>query len=152
MISATLLIPASLTFLKRLKIKKPQNDSSNHKHANKIVSSIVQCFSRLSINHPGKLSLTALLIVIVFGIGVTKLYVESSAAYMLKKDSFLYQADLHLGNLFKGHMVTNLVLDSGKKGGALDPTFLKFIEKFRKWVVNPRNRKKIPYPPYVIIW
>ena len=141
MVSATLLIPASLTFLKKLKIKNP-GKASGGQHSNKYVSGMVNWFSKLSTTHPRKLTITAILIVVVFGYGVSGLYVESSAAYMLKKDSFLYKADLHLGNLFKGHMVTNLVLDSGKKGGALEPAFLKFIEKFRRWAVSENNRKK----------
>ncbi|MCK4906854.1 MAG: MMPL family transporter [Spirochaetes bacterium] len=142
MVAATLLLPASLTLLKKLKVRKPKKHKSHHQHSNVIVSRVLSGFRRVSLRHPGKLSLIALLIVIVFGIGISRLYVESSAAYMLKKDSFLYKADIHLGNLFRGHMVVNLVLDSGKKDGALEPSFLKFIEKFRKWAVSPKNKKQ----------
>lgn len=140
MLAASLLLPAALSLLKPLPVKKRWLNRKERKHTNATITKLVSRFNKISIEHAKGLSVLSLLIIIIFSLGISRIYVESSAAYMLKKDSFLYKADIHLGNLFKGHMVTNLVFDSGKPGGAYEPDFLKFIEKFRKWAVNPYNR------------
>ncbi len=136
------LIPSALVLLKPLGVSKKKEKENQ---GSKLVDKLLALFDNLSQKYSKQVVFGTLIVVILFGIGLTKLEVDTSVSKMLKKDSFLYKADQRVSNLFNGFIMSDLIVDSGKKGGALKSDFLKKIASLRRWLVSEKNKKNYCY-------
>jgi len=135
------LIPSVLVLLKPLSLSGKKGEKQKSKFVDKLLS----LFDMLSQKYAKKVVLITTTVVIIFGFGLTQLQVDTSVSKMLKKDSFLYKADKRISDLFNGFIMSNLIIDSGEKGGALKSAFLKKVAALRKWIVIEKNRKAFCY-------
>ncbi|MCP5106337.1 MAG: MMPL family transporter [bacterium] len=140
-----MLIPSALVMMKTLplkkKSKKGKEKSADTDSSNFIVRSTVKLLSRLSVKRPGTVIVAAIIMVVIFSVGISMLKVESGPMFNFKESSYIYQSDMRIGELFKGSMAMNLVIDSGRADGAKDPGFLKLIEEIRRWLTSPEGQE-----------
>ena len=142
MFVAISLIPSALMLLKLLPLKEKQANQEHHHEGNWLVKNIVRGLSYFMLNFP---KLIAVIVVISLGIaafGVSKLTTETSPSTYFKPDSYIRKASSHIGKVFNGSMLLNVVFDSGRKGGARDPEFLRYIEDVRTFIAKPEHREK----------
>ncbi len=142
MVIAVMLIPSALMLMKLIPLKEHKKKNNQGSHTNPLVEKIVALFSHLSLDRPLAVVIISIVIIIFFGYGLSQVKVETGPMFNFKEDSYPYQSEMRIGELFDGTMVLNLIIDSGKRDGVKDPPFLKFIEDIREWVVSPENRKK----------
>ncbi len=137
MLISSALIPSSLMLMKLIPFDKKRVKQSNY-----AVNIILNFFNRLTVKHSKFVVITSLILIIIFSFGITKIKVETSPLYQFKKDSYLYQSDIRISELFNGTVLMNLIIDSGAQNGAKDPGFLQLIEEIRKWILSDGNRNK----------
>jgi len=137
MVIAIMLIPSALSIMKLLPFKERVKTKKINEHQNIVIVNIIRFFSWVSIKK-SIFAISIFLIFIIIGIiGITKIEAETSPAHYFKKNSYLITSDIKYGASFKGSVVMDLIIDSGKTDGALEPKFLNFIEKVRNHLKNP---------------
>ncbi len=139
-IISTMLIPSSLMLMKTLPVRNGNGGEADHN--NIVVKKLVTVLNKISLNHSKAVVAVYAIIIVVLSIGITKIYVETSALEYFEKDSYLYKSDMRINSLFEGSIVMNLIVDSGKTDGIKDPQFLKMTEEIREWIVGPENKEK----------
>ncbi len=137
-----MLIPSALMLMKLLPRKKKSDDKHIEVHANPLVEKIVTKFNHLSLNRPLYVVIVSSIIFIISVIGLSMIKVETGPMFNFKEDSWIYKAEMRIGDLFNGTMFVNMIIDSGEKDGVKNPEFLKMIEEIREWLVTPEGKEK----------
>ncbi len=130
------LIPAFLVLLKPLSLDK----FSGEKKTNPVVVKALEFLAHLSLNHPGKVIAVFSFLFVIGVIGLFDIRPETAPMYNFRDDSYIRKSDDRLGELFNGTFANDLIIDSGRPGGAKDPEFLKFVEGVREWMALPEQR------------
>lgn len=143
-IVSIIMIPSALMLMKQLPAQKQHKteDDSEQEHGNALVRAIIAFFSHFAVNHS---KFVVMMVILTMGLGIwgmTYVTTETAPTTFFKEDSYVRKATFHIGDVFDGSMVLNVVFDSGESGGAYDPEFLKFIEDIRNWVEQPEQKKK----------
>jgi hypothetical protein len=130
MLVSFLLIPASLSLLKPLPFSLKQKEIQGNRILDRMMTKISWITTEKS-----KITTIIFSIIFIAGVvGLTKVKPETSPIYNFNEGSYIRNADTKISDLFNGSFSINLVLDSGKNDGALDPVFLSFIEELRTWL------------------
>lgn len=140
MFVAVSLIPSFLMLLKLLPLKEKPAGQETYHEGNWAVKNIVRFLSYFTLNYPKSIATIVILSLLVSGYGITRLTTETAPVTYFKDGSYVKTASLHIGEVFNGSMVLNIVFDSGQAGGARTPEFLKYIEQVRDWLDKPEQR------------
>ncbi|MDH5721390.1 MAG: MMPL family transporter [Spirochaetia bacterium] len=138
MLITFLLIPGALILLRPIKPEKIKKK----KGSNKFIHLILDKLSHLSTAHAKRITILSVILLIMGIFGLTKVTPETAPMYNFKDDSIIRKADDRIGELFQGTFAINLVFDTGKKDGAKEPEFLKFIEKMQSWADDPAQKNE----------
>ena len=139
---SVMLIPSALMLMKLLPHKTKHQDVDHFEYSSPSVGRIIRLLNHLCRFHPGAVFICCILIILVFSYGITKIRIETAPLHNFKKSSFLYKADFLLGNLFRGSIASNFIIDSGRKNGVKDPVFLRRVEEIRAWITSPENQER----------
>jgi len=136
---AVTMIPAALSLMNLL----PAGGASNEReHHNPVVMKAVNFISHLVVNHSRWVVFVTGGILVIFSLGLFGLYVETAPMFYFEKDSYVFRSDKKISENFHGSIALNLIIDSGKNGGAKDPEFLKFIEELRSFLTNEEGKNQ----------
>lgn len=131
---ASSLIPAVLVLVGRLP-KEERRTRRRHP-----VDRCIHGASWLVSRHPrGVVAATALVIGVCL-VGMARLRVESDFLLYFKKNDAVRVSAQVVGDKFKGRSGFNLLIDSGKAGGVLEPAFLGRVEAIRQELTS-QDRK-----------
>ena len=131
MVVATTLIPSVLVLRhgsgkKGLPVKKISTKKSRHP-----VELAVRLFTFLATRHPGKVVFATCLLIGFCLLGVSRIEVESDFLTYFKKSDPIRTSAALIDTKFKGRWGFNLLIDTQKSGGVLEPSFLKEMERLR---------------------
>lgn len=134
------LIPAAFSLMSDPEGKKDDSESSkSHSPVSILVDKLITLFTHLSTQHYKKI-LAATFLVLVFSItGMVQIMAETSVHAYFKPDDPVLTSSWHIGQKFGGYSGLNIIIDSGKNRGVLEPDFLRFTEKLRKYLESPDN-------------
>ncbi|MBU0993124.1 MAG: MMPL family transporter [Proteobacteria bacterium] len=137
MIISLTVIPAGLMLLPH---KKPSLKSSLPGKPSKTFSDLlIQIFTTVSKLHSKKVILVSGIIVIIAFFGLLKLNVETQFLLNFKENDPVRINYNIISEKVGGEIGVNVIFDTGKAYGALEPEFLLFIETFRSWLTAPEN-------------
>jgi len=121
-----ILVPSMLALIKpkNIKIDNNKNIDSTPSYA-KIYSSFI-------INNDKKIISFSLILFLFFAIGLSKIEVDSELIKYFKPHHPLRVSTSFLSDNLRGPMSFQVVVDSKISDGALEPEFLKLVEKFEK--------------------
>ncbi|MCP4131295.1 MAG: MMPL family transporter [bacterium] len=144
MVISVMLIPSALMLMDLLpKTGAGKRDETvNRNHTNTLVKKILDFFSFLSLKHSSLVVVGALVLIVGFIFGIYLIKVETAPLYNFKDDSYIYQSDMVIGELFKGSLAINVIIDSGRENGAKDPEFLSVIDEISSLIATPEGRKR----------
>jgi predicted RND superfamily exporter protein len=163
---SVMLIPSVLVMLPILNVKKyqpekirektnKQNQEKNNSFLKKhlvsvyancgiyydnLLKNFIKFLSRMSVKYPKVILIIFIPILIISINGVTKVKTETAPGKFFKSDSEISISTKHIGKIFDGHLVLNLILDSGEKNGVKRSEFLTFAEKIRRWLEKTEQR------------
>jgi len=130
------LIPAVLILLKPIEVKP--GETRNH---NGIITWFISLLARASIRHTRVVMGLFFVIIVIGGIGISKVKPETAPIDNFHEDSYIVKSDRRINQLFNGSLSLTMTFDSGKKNGVYDPAFLQKIENLRGWLDLPENRE-----------
>lgn len=134
------LIPAAFSLMSAPDDDKNDIESSKFSSPlSAVVDKLLTFFTHLSTRHYKKV-LAGTFLVLVFSIsGMVQILAETSVHAYFKKGDPVLTSSWYIGEKFGGSSGLNIIIDSGKKRGVLEPDFLNFTEKFRKYLESPDN-------------
>jgi len=113
-----LLFPAALMILKDQPAKGQRKPMFSH---------YVDWSSQVILNYPKQIMAFFLVLMIISVVGLTKLTVDASMIEQFKPNDPLRQADMALNQHFSGTTSLDIMIDTGKKDGLLEPEFLQHL-------------------------
>jgi len=135
-------IPAMLVLLpikapaKRRQIETGDTEIRFHGFIDKII----YFFTWLSIHHYKKV-LAGMFIVVIFAIaGTFRIIAETSILAYFKEGNPILTSTYEIGKKFGGSFGINILIDSGKDNGVLEPDYLILIDKTRQWLESEENK------------
>lgn len=132
-VAAVALVPALILFLR---VHRPaHNEGESSERPNKFLSFL----SKLSINHHRVVLGVGLLIIGVSIIGMLRMQVDTDMVRMFKHDSDIRVSDRYLNKRYKGTATAEVVIDAGKKNGAVTPEILKALDGLENHLQNSKD-------------
>jgi len=113
-----LLFPAALMLLKEKK---------SHDERKPLFSNYVAWSSQVILNYPKRIMAFFAVLVVISVVGVMKITVDASMVEQFKPGDPLRHADTVLNQHFSGTTSLDVMIDTGKENGLLDPKFLQHI-------------------------
>lgn len=104
-------------------------DTINKDKAEPLVDRAINGCIHLSVNHPRKILLISLAMVITAVIGITRINISHDPVRWLPDGSQVRQANEILDNKLKGTTSLEVILNTGKENGLYDPTLLKKLDQ-----------------------
>lgn len=140
MLIASLLIPAvlSMTALPK-KVKNEKNNKPD------LLTGLLEKTGSLTVKHSGVIIVLSSVMIAIALAGLTKLTIEASPLDSFKDNSYVVQADKKVSQALRGATAFNLLIDTGKDGGAKDPKFLKKIDELGQWISSTENQQKYQF-------
>lgn len=140
-IIAVLLIPAAFTLVRPgSKIKENTGSTDGF---NRFIDFIIKGISNIVLNHSKSVIVVFLLVLGVSTVGIMKLRSDMSPIQYFPSHSKVRSDFLAVDRLLKGVYTIDLVLDSGKPGGVMEPEFLQKMEGIRKRIEEDPDRKSV---------
>ncbi len=135
------MIPAFLSLMSSSDAEEKNILSTNRTTlVSRLVDKLIEYFTLLSTKHyKAILAITAIIIAISIA-GLLKIKAETSVHAYFKPGDPVLTSSWYIGQKFGGYSGLNIIIDSGKKKGVLEPEFLKFTEKLRNHLGAPENR------------
>ncbi|MCP4133636.1 MAG: MMPL family transporter [bacterium] len=136
------LIPAVLVLLPHKNPKGERKQAAREKESvlkTLLVDRIIALFTYLTIHHYRKVVLGTLVVLVAAIVGMMNIEAETSIHAYFKKGDPMLTSSKYIGEKFGGAFGLNILFDSGEKGGAKNPEFLKTIEEFRTWLEADEN-------------
>jgi len=121
----------TILFIPAIEAVLPHREKALHQLT---FSRYIKWLSRIVIVYPRYILAAFVLLVIISGYGLTQLSVNSSLVSEFRPSDPIRQADTVLNAHFSGTNSLDLMLDTGKQDGVLEPDFLAGIEKLQKAV------------------
>ena len=113
-----LLFPAALMLLKEKK---------SHAERKPLFSGYVVWSSQVILNYPKRIMTFFVILAVISVVGIMKLNVDASMVQQFKPGDPLRHADTVLNQHFSGTTSLDVMIDTGKENGLLDPKFLQHI-------------------------
>jgi len=134
------LIPAFLSLMASSDSEEKSTLQTNRTTlVSRLVDKLIDYFVLLSTKHY-KAILVITAIVIAFSIaGLFKIKAETSVHAYFKPGDPVLTSSWYIGQKFGGYSGLNIIIDSGKEKGVLEPEFLRFTEKLRTFLEAPEN-------------
>jgi len=130
MLFSLILIPASILTFGLPKWKKSKkNNSIENDHFSKTIAHKL-------LKYKGVIVFTTIVIVLISGYGVSKVWINSSFLDKFEKDSDIVQTDTFINEHFGGTSSLNIILTSNKKDTFKNPDVLKLIDKMQNDTEN----------------
>jgi len=111
-----LLFPAALIVL-------PEKKADNNRKP--LFSGYVEWSSQFVLHYPKRIMAFFAILVVVSAVGITKLQVDASMIEQFKPDDPLRSADQVLNQHFSGTTSLDIMIDTGRENGLLEPEFLQ---------------------------
>jgi len=113
-----LLFPAALMLL---------SEKESHTKRKPMFSNYVEWSSKIILNYPKRIMAFFAILMVISVAGIMKLNVDASMVEQFKPDDPLRQADTMLNQHFSGTTSLDIMIDTGKENGLLEPDFLQKI-------------------------
>jgi predicted RND superfamily exporter protein len=123
LLASMLLLPAALMLLPE-KVK--------HSERRPLFSSYVEWMGGVVLHHPKRIMTLFALLLVVSVVGVTKLDVNASLVDQFKPGDPIREADRMLNRHFSGTTSLDVMIDTGREDGLLEPEFLQHIIDLQK--------------------
>lgn len=134
------LIPATLVLMSDPKKKtSPKTTAKRHSPVSLLVDKAITFFTYISTHHYRKVLAGTFLVFIFSVTGLVQIMAETSVHAYFKPGDPVLTSSHHIGQKFGGYSGLNIVIDSGKRHGVLEPKFLNFTEKLRNFLELPEN-------------
>lgn len=102
------------------------------KPLNKMVfAGYIQWMTRITLSYPQRILASFILLFLLSGIGLSQLNVNSSLISEFRPSDPIRQADITLNKHFAGTNSLDVMIDSGKQDGVLEPAFLAGLAKLQ---------------------
>ena len=123
MVLSLVFIPAMINILglSKIKLKKSGDQEFFKKHS--------KWFTDIVINHRKKWTILTIVILIIFGYGISKVWINSSFLARFPASNPLVETDRFINNKFAGTTTINVILEGDKKDKFKDPEVLKLMDK-----------------------
>jgi len=129
MVLSLVLIPAGVLLFGFPKTK----EKDIHKDGDKgRLSKLLHDLAGKVIKHKIGIVITTVIILIISGYGITKVWIDSSFLKNFEEDSNIVQVDHFVNKHFGGTSTLNIILDSNKKDTFKHPDVLKLVDKLQK--------------------
>ncbi len=138
--SASALIPSSLSVLPHSRPRHLRKDNSNKQPRKTLVVRLIGLMIKGANYHYRIVVIVASIIFIISIAGFAQLKVDTNYVGYFKKGSEVRKSVDIIGEKLGGGWGFDILIDSGKPNGAKSPEFLKFLEEFRQWLVNKKNK------------
>lgn len=132
-IIACLLIPSILLVRhKALDYSKESKKEQKNSVLNKVVLAIYHYFAKKQI----RLLVFTLLVVLIFGYGVTKINVGTNMINMFQKDTEVRRADTFVNENFGGSNVLSVLISGENQGSLTNPEILKDMDDLKNYLIH----------------
>ncbi|MBF0281729.1 MAG: MMPL family transporter [Zetaproteobacteria bacterium] len=118
-----LLLPSALILLP---------EKSSHAERKPLFSGYVQWLGNTVLNYPKRITILFALLIMVAFIGVVKLQVNASLVEQFKPGDPLRAADTFLNAHFSGTTTLDIMIDTGRENGLLEPVFLQHLAQLQQ--------------------
>lgn len=131
------IIPAFFMLLPAKMPKQLKNKDNSLKIT--FIDKLMPHLAKISIDHH-RLFLAVVAILIILSIaGLFRIKVDAAPLSYFKEGNEMVRKLKEMSMKFVGVTGYNIIIDSGKTNGAIDPDFLKKVESFRDWLMSPEN-------------
>jgi len=122
-----LLFPAALMLL---------SEQQSHAKRKPMFSNYVEWSSKLILNYPKRIMAFFAILMVISTVGVMKIHVDASMVAQFKPNDPLRQADTVLNQHFSGTTSLDIMIDTGRENGLLEPVFLQNIVNLQQEIEN----------------
>lgn len=112
------LIPAMLALAKEPSVKEAREEEG-------LLTRFLSAITRWTISYPGRVTVVALVFVLVFGFGASRLTLESNIVNYFSEKSPVKRGTMVIEEVFGGSMQISVVVDTGMEDGFKDPRMLQ---------------------------
>jgi len=121
----------TILFIPAIEAVLPKREKALHQLA---FTRYIQWMTRLTLTYPRKIMAAFAVLFLFSAIGLSQLHVNSSLVSEFRPSDPIRQADVTLNEHFAGTNSLDVMIDSGKQDGVLEPAFLGGLAKLQQRV------------------